>query len=346
MAKKLKTSVGIWAFGPNATRFMPGGYHPDAAKETIEERTKRAVKGLGLLADGYEFHYPNEANEDNYKTLQKILGKSDIYCLGLGLFSNPKYKLGSFINPDKKIRKETIEITKRGIDLCKEVGARFIIWPGGEGYNYPFMSPYKDIWNYFIEGIAEVAEYCAKKNVLLYLEHKNSEPAMKILMRNTGMALFVIFKLRDLGIDTRCVKLNLDWGHLIMNGESLGEYVALAGAENLLGHLHANSAWDHFDDDNMVGALHFMETLEVAYELQEMNYGKDGERVGFDLFPYTEDPVSSVKQSILQWNFIRKLAEKIDRKKFKDAKNNRDAVSAYKEVYRVLGEKSGISFRY
>lgn len=65
-----------------------------------------------------------------------------------------------------------------------------------------------------------------------------------------------------------------------MNGEPLGEYIALCRKENFLGHLHANSAWDHFGDNNMVGILHFMETLEIAYELQEMNYGAQGERIG------------------------------------------------------------------
>ena len=36
----------------------------------------------------------------------------------------------------------------------------------------------------------------------LFLEHKNSEPAMKILMRNIGMTLHVIHTLRARGITT------------------------------------------------------------------------------------------------------------------------------------------------
>src|SRR5438046_9901659 len=46
----------------------------------------------------------------------------------------------------------------------------------------------------------------------------------------------------------------MDWQHLIMNGENLGEYAALLAAEGLLGREHANSGWGTFDDDNMVGA--------------------------------------------------------------------------------------------
>src|SRR5207245_567092 len=103
-------------------------------------------------------------------------------------------------------------------------------------------------------------------------EHKNSEPAMKILMRNVGMKLHVIHKLRVQGIDN--VSVNMDWQHLIMNGENLAEYAALLAAEGLLGHQHANSGWGTFDDDNMVGATAFMETIELAIELRRANSGE------------------------------------------------------------------------
>ena len=112
---------------------------------------------------------------------------------------------------------------------------------------------------------------------------------MKIFMRNIGMTLHVIHKLRAEGIDN--VQVNMDWQHLLMNGEHLPEYAALLAAEGLLGHQHANSGWGTFDDDNMVGATAFMETVELALELRRAGYGDNGERLGFDLYPYTEDQV-------------------------------------------------------
>ena len=129
---------------------------------------------------------------------------------------------------------------------------------------------------------------------------------MKILMRNIGMTLHVIHKLRAQGLDN--VKVNMDWQHLIMNGENLAEYAALLAAEGLLGHQHANSGWGTFDDDNMVGATAFMETLELAVELRRAGYGENGERLGFDLYPYTEDAVAAVRRSVLQWRFIDEVA--------------------------------------
>ena len=94
---------------------------------------------------------------------------------------------------------------------------------------------------------------------------------MKILMRNIGMTLFVIHELAERGHDN--VKVNMDWQHLIMNGESLAEYAALLSSRGLLGHQHANSGWGTFDDDNMVGATAFMETLELALEFRRSGYG-------------------------------------------------------------------------
>ena len=173
------------------------------------------------------------------------------------------------------------------------LGAHFIIWPGIEGYNYPFQTPYAESWRRFIDGVAQAAEVCARHGVKLFLEHKNSEPAMKIFMRNIGMTLHVVHTLRARGIDN--VQLNMDWQHLIMNREHLPEYAALLAAEGLLGHQHANSGWGDFDDDNMVGATYFLETVELAIELRRAGYAEAGGRLGFDLYPYTEDPVAAVQ---------------------------------------------------
>jgi len=158
---------------------------------------------------------------------------------------------------------------------------------------------------------------------------------MKILMQNIGMTLHVIHKLRAEGLDN--VKVNMDWQHLIMNGENLAEYAAMLAAEDLLGHQHANSGWGTFDDDNMVGATAFMETLELAVELRRSDYGEKGERLGFDLYPYTEDAVAAVKRSVLQWRFIDSVAARIDDAALREAQMRKDAVRAYELVYAALG---------
>jgi xylose isomerase len=318
-----------------ATRFNPGGYKPELAKATTVEKVRTAVEGLGDLMDDYEFHYPQELNRENLDQVQQALDGHGIYCVASGLHLDPRFAKGGFSSPDDKTRAEALRLTFEAIDLAGDIGAHMIIWPGIEGYNYPFQTPYTESWARFIDGVGESANYAKTKGVTVFLEHKNSEPAMKIFMRNIGMTLHVIHKLRAQGVDN--VLVNMDWQHLIMNGENLAEYAALLAADGLLGHQHANSGWGTFDDDNMVGATAFMETIELAIELRRANYGANGERLGFDLYPYTEDAVGACKRSVLQWNFIDAVAGKIDGDELRKAQNEKDAVRAYELVYAALG---------
>src|SRR6266542_4701473 len=309
----MKTSLGIWALGSMVTRFVPGGYQPERAGETTAERVRRAVDGIGDLIDGYEFQYPQELNEENLEEVRAALGEHDVYCMATGLHLDPRFGRGGLVSPDADTRAEAVRRTAAAADFAGRIGAHFIIWPGIEGYNYPFQTPYKESWAWLLEGIGQAAEVCKSHGVLLFLEHKNSEPAMNILMRNVG------------------------WQHLIMNGENLAEYAAMLAAEGLLGHHQANSGWGTFDDDNMVGATAFMQTLELALELRRANYGANGERLGFDLYPYTEDQVGAVKRSVLQWRFIDDVAGRIDASALREAQSRKDAVRAYELVYSALG---------
>jgi xylose isomerase len=61
-----------------------------------------------------------------------------------------------------------------------------------------------------VEGIAEVTDRANERSVKVFLEHKNSEPAMKILMQNIGMTLFTIQRVNALGVDTQNLLVNMD----------------------------------------------------------------------------------------------------------------------------------------
>ena len=333
----MNTSLGIWAFGNMATRFNPGGYKPQLSGASTVDKVRTAVEGLADLIDDYEFHYPQELNRDNLDAVREALDGHGIYAVCTGTHLNPLYAKGGLTSPDDAVRNAALGEALEAADLAGHLGAQMILWPGVEGYNYPFQTPYGESWARFVDGVGQVATRCAEHGVTLFLEHKNSEPAMKIFMRNIGMTLHVIHKLRAQGITN--VQVNMDWQHLIMNGENLAEYAALLAAEGLLGHQHANSGWGTFDDDNMVGATAFMETLELAVELRRAGYGQgdDPRRLGFDLYPYTEDAVGAVKRSVLQWRFIDGVAAKLDGDALRAAQQEKDAVRAYELVYGALG---------
>jgi xylose isomerase len=156
-------------------------------------------------------------------------------------------------------------------------------------------------------------------------------------MRDMGMSIYVIRKLAQQGVDTSRTKINMDWQHLIMNGENLAEYVELLAMEGLLGHQHANSGWGLTDDDNIVGATRFMETLEIARALRKVGYGQNGERLGQDLYPYTENAIQAARQSLLQWRFIDEVSTRLDEATLAEAQRQKDALAAYRVVYAALG---------
>jgi len=337
--RTLRNSVGIWAFGPNVTRFVPAGYHPEAAGESMLERTRRVAAALHDLVDGLEYHYPGELDEDSAGPILDVLREHgmSIPILASGLHPDPTYALGSLVNPDPSLRRRALEVNLRAVDLAASIGAGFVIWPGAEGYNYPFQRDYARAWEWLVEGIARITAHAAGRGVKVYLEHKNSEPAMKVLMRNLGMTLYVIEKVRQRGVDVSNLLVNMDWQHLLMNGENLAEYAALLAAEGRLGHQHANDGWGVFDDDNVVGTNFFMQALELAVVLQDVDYGANGELLGYDLYPYTEDQVQAVRRAVLQWEFIWDLAARIDRRALEEARGRADALGGQRAVYRALG---------
>src|SRR5947208_383879 len=142
----MKTSLGIWAFGGMATRFNPGGYKPELAGVSTADKVRTAVAGLGELIDDYEFHYPQELSHENLAAVRDALDGHGIYCIASGLHLDPRFGKGGLSSPDDATRAEALRLTKEAIDLAAEAGAQMIVWPGIEGYNYPFQTPYAESW--------------------------------------------------------------------------------------------------------------------------------------------------------------------------------------------------------
>ena len=102
---------------------------PEAAAEPMVDKTLRVAEGLSDLLDGLEYHYPGEVNEDNVEEILSVLRDHgmDLPVVAAGLHTDPTYSLGAFINPDDSLRRQGIDTLKRGVDLCGQTGASFII---------------------------------------------------------------------------------------------------------------------------------------------------------------------------------------------------------------------------
>src|SRR3954463_3892890 len=176
MASDLKTSLGIWALGGMVTRFVPVGYQPEHADEPTADKVHRAVEGLAGLIDDYEFHYPQELSPDNLGDVRAALDGHGVYAIAGGLHLDARFARGGLSSPDDATRAAALEVTLAAADFAGGLGAKLIIWPGIEGYNYPFQTPSAESWARLIDGIGQAASRMASYGGIVLLEHKNSEP--------------------------------------------------------------------------------------------------------------------------------------------------------------------------
>lgn len=59
--------------------------------------------------------------------------------LAMRYYTNPAFKLGAFTNPDRAVRQEALDLTKRGIDAALAMGAPLMtLWLGQDGFDYSF----------------------------------------------------------------------------------------------------------------------------------------------------------------------------------------------------------------
>ncbi len=76
---------------------------------------------------------------------------------GDALQHEPGLQAGGFHHPDPSVRREAIDLTKRGIDAARAMGAPMMtLWLGQDGFDYAFQCDYAKLWADEISGIAEV----------------------------------------------------------------------------------------------------------------------------------------------------------------------------------------------
>ena len=114
------------------------------------------VKGLTDI----DLNYPDHLDYD-FKDIIKCASDNNLNINGFAMryYNNDKFKLGAFTNPDKKVRQEALDLTKKGIDCAREANCNLMtLWLGQDGFDYSFQTDYKTLWQNEIEGIREVTQ--------------------------------------------------------------------------------------------------------------------------------------------------------------------------------------------
>jgi len=211
--------------------------------------------------------------------------------LAMRYYSNPAYKRGAFTNPDASVRREAIDLTKRGIDAARAMGAPMMtLWLGQDGWDYTFQCDYPALWEAEVSGIAEVAEH--DPDCLISIEYKPNEPRAYSVLPDAATTLLAIAEVGapNLGV-------TLDFAHALYADEQPAFAAALIQRKSRLLGLHLNDGYAKRDDGLMVGAVHELATLEL---LRQVHRGGFDGAIYFDTFPDASglDPVAECSANI------------------------------------------------
>jgi L-rhamnose isomerase len=250
--------------------------YPDHLENVDRKEMKQHLDGLGLAVNGFAMRY----------------------------YSDPGFKLGAFTNPDPRLRRLAIDQTKRGIDQMLELGGTLMtLWMGQDGFDYSFQVDYARLWDQTLEAISEVADHVPQSE--LSIEYKPNEPRSFALMPDIGTTLLAI---RDMGRNN--IGVTIDFAHVLYADEMPAYAVALAARASRLFGVHLNDGYAKRDDGLMVGTVHPVQTMELLYVLEDINYDRP---IYFDTFPDTTgmDPVAECAANIATVEAMRQVVTKL-----------------------------------
>jgi len=299
---KLNVDAHLWCLGTYAERYVPGGYY-DALDVDEQLEIMSGIEGL----DGLFVFYPTPPMPRDADKLIKKLSNYDLRVSSLGVecWSDRKWKHGAFSTNEKNIRKEVVNLFKDGMDFAKEIKAESVLlWPGHDGFDYPFQCNYYDGWKYLVETIREIGEYAP--SVKIAVEYKSKDPRQKQYVSNVGKLMML---LNDVALNN--VTGVIDVGHALMAQESLAESLAILDSHNKLGQIHLNENYKDSDPDMIFGTINFWEILEFFYYLNKTDF--EGWS-SIDIIAAREDRVKSLELGVkLVWKY-KALADKLSEK--------------------------------
>lgn len=293
----MKFAIILGNLGNTCDRFLSSGYKEVQSTEEMFSQAA-SIDGVG----GMELVGNWDITTQNVKEMGKLLEDHNMKLVSI----IPDHSLqrmwgrGAFTSRDPKIRQKAVEHTKEMMDILDELGGELInIWPGQDGYDYPFQGNFDEAYDQFVEGIRECASY--KKHVKIALEYKAKEPRIFCYLARSADTLLVA---QETGMEN--VGVTVDVGHALVAGENVAEAVYRLMRAGKLFHMHFNDNYTAWDDDMIVGSVHTVAFIELLYWLNKLGYSG---WYSMDQYPYREDGREALNQSI-EW--LRALSGKLE----------------------------------
>jgi xylose isomerase len=309
-------SVGLVPLFPCGDRFLPGGYRVDNMSLQEKLNAMASIKDVKAV----ELSYP--ADFEDPKKMKEMLDKAGLAAsnVEVELFGDIKWKYGALCSTDEKIRREAIELSKKAMEAAAGIGCDQIsLWPGQDGFDYPFQADHKKQWENTITSVTEIAKY--RPDIKVAIEYKIKEPRTHIQLGTIGKTLLMANTTGD------NVGVMIDIGHGFMAYENVAESAIILNHYDKLYHLHLNDNFRYWDDDLIVGSVHLWETLELLYWLKKIDYKG---WYSLDVFPYRENGLEVCRQSINNIKALMKILDKMDLKKIAELQKKNDAAAIIK----------------
>jgi sugar phosphate isomerase/epimerase len=314
-----KIGSGFAPFSPCVDRFNATGYRERMSLEEQFEAASR-IKGFGGVGLDYPYQF---SDAGQVKPLLKKYGLAFV-TLEIGLYPDRKWKNGTYTAPDPAVRREAIEMSKKALEVAAELGAvDVLMWPGQDGFDYPFQSDYAKYWRLLVEAIGEVASH--RPEVKIAIEYKKQEPRANCYIRNAGVLLNLLHE-----VGMKNVGGCIDLGHSLAAGENPAEAAVLLHRAGKLFQVHLNDNYRDWDHDLILGSVTFWETLEFFYWLARC--GWDGWYI-LDIFPYRIDGSGALQEGVDRTIRFIQLAERIATAGLQGSLEQADVLAASKELW-------------
>ncbi len=315
--------AGIWMFQQFVDRYATDAYGPPVSTlEAIEQAAR--VSGMKVLDINYPFAGADVTVEQVKETLHRTGLRTQAITPHLYM---REFQMGSFTNPDPALRRKAIDLSKQAIEVAHQLDAQYVkFWPGQDGFDYPFQTDYKRLWDHSVEGIRAVAQ--SDPGMQFAIEYKAKEPRSHMFFSSAARTLLAI---EDMGVEN--VGIVLDLGHSFFAKETPAEVLQLVSRRGKLVSVELNDNWREWDDDMAVGSIHLIETLEFLYALRQINW--QGPLL-LDQFPFREDAVQAAEASIRTIHALNSLLDRLDLNALAAAQDRQDALEAQRIVLDML----------
>ena len=314
--------AGLWNFATYVDRYAVDGYGDP--RSTIEQIELAAEVGDISYVD---LNYPftgglttADVKAALERTGLKAIGVTpDIYLR--------EHQMGAFTNPDPAKRESARAIMQGAADAVRELGARYVkIWPGQDGFDYPFQVDYKELSRLAVEGMRDLAR--ANPDLRFVIEYKPREPRTHMFWSSAAKTVLGI---QAMGVDN--VGVLLDFGHALFGGESPAEAAQLLIDHGLLWGMDVNDNYRGWDDDMVVGTVHMTEVLEFFHTLRVNGWEGVWQ---LDQFPFREDVVDNARTSIRFLKALHRALDRLDEEALAEAQRRQDPLAAQRVVQDAL----------